>query len=285
MITTVNSFLSEILCIERNAALSRLPFVVSVLKGNSFGTDFSVQRAEARKIKVYQGGQMIATDMAKIWDGINGDKVIAIVSLEDVMSLSDQQCGPIGMESMSEALSALGRNTSVSSVIIKANSPGGQAFSSFTLDQAVKSLKEIKPVFASVYGSAASAAYIGLSGCTAIFASHEMCQIGSIGTISSVLDFTEQLKKEGINLIEEYADDSSDKNIEYREALKGNLKPIKARVNSINDKVLEIVSTNRPNSDMAKWKTGKLFNATEALEVGLIDGIMSFDALIEQLSN
>lgn len=285
MITTVNSFLSEILCIERNAALSRLPFVVSVLKGNSFGTDFSVQRAEARKIKVYQGGQMIATDMAKVWDGLNGDNIIAVLSLDGPMSLGDQACGPIGIDSLSESINALVKNPAVSAIVCKTHSPGGEVMAAFSLNQSIIEAVKVKPVIAFVYGMAASAAYVGLSGCSAIIAAHDMCQIGSIGTISTILDFTEQLKKEGINLIEEYADDSTDKNVEYREAIKGNTKPLKERVNSFNAKVLEIVSTNRPNSDMAKWKTGKLFNATEALEVGLIDGIMSFDALIEQLSN
>jgi ClpP class serine protease len=285
MISTVNSFLSEILCIERNAAISRLPFVVSVLKGNSFGADFSVQRAEARKIKVYQGGEMIANDMATIWNDLKGDNIIAVLSLDGVMSLGDQACGPVGMDSFSESINSLKKNPAISAIVIKTHSPGGEVMACFAINETIKEATKVKPVIAFVSGMAASAACIGLSGCSAVFASHEMCQIGSVGTISSILDFTEQLKKEGINLIEEYADDSTDKNVEYREAIKGNTKPLKERVNSFNAKVLEIVSTNRPNSDMAKWKTGKLFNATEALEVGLIDGIMSFDALIEQLSN
>lgn len=284
MITTVNSFLSEILCIERNAALSRLPFVVSVLKGNSFGTDFSVQRAEARKLEVYNNGLMETIDSGKIYGNLP-DNCIAIIKLHDVMSLSDQACGPIGIESLAESIDALKKNPSVSAIIVKGHTPGGEALSAFTLNESIKSAVKVKPVINFIYGMEASAGYIGLSACSAIIAAHSMCQIGSVGTFSSILDFTEQLKREGINLIEVYAEKSSDKNGEYREALAGNIQPLQDRVNAINEKVLSIVTENRPNADKEAWGTGKMFSADEALSNGMIDGIMSLDELIENLNN
>ena len=173
----------------------------------------------------------------------------------------------------------------MSAIVLKVNSPGGEAMAAFSLNEAIKEAVKVKPVIAHVIGMQASAAYIGLSACSAIFAAHDMCQIGSVGTLSSVLDFSEQLKMEGINLIELYAETSEEKNIEVREAVKGNTKLLQDRVNMFNEKVLQIVKENRPDSNYEAWSLGKIFTAKEAVKVGLIDGIMSFSELINKMSN
>ena len=135
---------------------------------------------------------------------------------------------------------------------------------------------------------AASAAYGIASSANHVVANRPEAYIGSIGTMATVVDDTEFWANEGFKLTDVYASASVDKNGWYREALEGNIKPLRAELDKFNNKFLSLVETNRQGmltKTREEWGTGKVYNAEEALSIGLIDQIASFDDTLNSLLN
>ena len=100
-----------------------------------------------------------------------------------------------------EALERLGRSTLARAVIVHVNSPGGTTGGSEELYNALKELKEKKPMVVVVEGLAASGGYI-----TAMASDHIVAQssslVGSIGVLFQYPDLSTLLKTVGVKVEE-----------------------------------------------------------------------------------
>ena len=100
-----------------------------------------------------------------------------------------------------EALERLGRSTLAKAVIVHVNSPGGTTGGSEELYNALKELKEKKPMVVVVEGLAASGGYI-----TAMASDHIVAQssslVGSIGVLFQYPDLSTLLKTVGVKVEE-----------------------------------------------------------------------------------
>ena len=150
--------------------------------------------------------------------------------------------------------------------------------------------KRNKPVLAFIDDFAASAAYGIAAGCDIITANNELARIGSIGVYLSIVDYSEQMKKEGINLIEVYAPQSTDKNADVRGAIEGKpeaLEALRKTAGKFCESFIASVENSRGDKlkeDRRTWGTGKVFFAEEALQMGLIDSIDSFENFLNYLN-
>ncbi|MCL2597375.1 MAG: S49 family peptidase [Paludibacter sp.] len=143
-----------------------------------------------------------------------------------------------------------------------------------------------KPVIAFIDDFAASAAYGIASACDHIVANNNMAWVGSIGCYTTFVDYSKYWEKEGIRVEDIYADQSTEKNSEYREALKGNFEPMRKITSHFAEDFISRVENSRGEKLTAKrdvWATGKMFFAPQALKIGLIDEINSFENLIKNL--
>jgi signal peptide peptidase SppA len=211
---------------------------------------------------------------------------VAITSLTDAIMKYDQACGPMGMIFKTRLMNMAENHPNIKAHILKIDSPGGSAMAMLNMADFVKGLK--KPVVAFVDDLSASAAYGIATGASYIVANRKEAQIGSIGTMCTMVDDREAFEKKGIKLTDVYADASTDKNGWYRAALEGDMAPLKTMLNEWNEKFLGVVETNRGpklTADRKTWGTGKIYNADEALSLGLIDDIGSFNDTINSLLN
>jgi signal peptide peptidase SppA len=211
---------------------------------------------------------------------------IAIHPFTDAIMKYDQSCGPDGVVTKMRGMQMADNHPNIKAHIIKIDSPGGSAMAMLNTADFVKGLK--KPVVAFVDDLSASAAYGISTGANYIVANRKEAQIGSIGTMCTMVDDTAAFEMMGIKLTDVYADASTDKNGWYRAALAGDMEPLKANLNQWNEKFLSLVETNRAGKLTAErkvWGTGKIYNADEALTMGLIDDIGSFDQTIQSLLN
>ncbi len=98
-----------------------------------------------------------------------------------------------------EALERLGRSSTAQAVVVHINSPGGTTAGSEQLHDALKRLKEKKPIVVVVDGLAASGGYIA-----AIAADHIVAQssslVGSIGVLFQYPNFAELMKTVGVSV-------------------------------------------------------------------------------------
>ncbi len=280
-----HGILSNIWLMDASRAAAYLPMVISWLKGSPLQVNANDTADHCRNdlqlaVKSLSGFEISEYGYEVSPEDAPEDS-IAIININGAITKYDQDCGPSGMITKSNILNRCFANDKIKGIVLNIDSGGGSgdAMRHFVAEVGIRN----KPVLAFVSDFAASAAYGIASSCDAIVANYDLAEVGSIGTYISLVDYSEKLKKEGINLIEVYASDSKDKNNEVKEALKGNLEPLRQRADHFNEKFLSMVESNRGEKLKAGrdvWGTGKLFYADQALEMGLIDSIDSFHNIL-----
>lgn len=173
-------------------------------------------------------------------------------------------------------------NPNIIAVVFLVNSPGGMVFYTDIAAAAIKSMQ--KPSVSFVMNMAASAAMWLISGTGRIIASSPLDRLGSIGTMASIMDIAGFLKKKlNIDVFDIYADKSTNKNIEIRTLLDESLPmdqrtaSIREDLNYVNEFFHQAIQDNLGIDPASDVFTGKIFNATQAIEVGLAHEINTFE--------
>lgn len=166
------------------------------------------------------------------------------------------------------------------------DTPGGQADGVLEFAEAIKSSS--KPVVAFVNGGMLASGGVWIaSAADYIYASSLLCEVGSVGAFSTLIDASERDKREGVKRITIRAKQSSDKNTVYdlaKSGDKGALAELEGRVSVLADHFINTVKSNRSEKlTTEEWNTGKMYFANEAVQMGLIDGISTLDESINLL--
>ena len=282
---SIHQILTGFWAIQYEYGVNYLPLVATWLKGDqavplAASQDRTDVLHEGIRFATLQNGAYSLSDWGSTGSPEQAPKnSIAILSIVGAITKHDQQCGPAGMNTKANILQRCYANDNISGIVIDIESGGGASNAMFMMNEVIG--KRNKPVVGFANDIAASAAYGILSACDVAVANSALTQVGSIGTIATIMDYSEQLKKQGINLIEVYATKSTDKNGWWREAMKGNLKPLQQEVDVWNGHFLDMVQKNRGSTLTGEgWDTGKLFFASDAKKIGLIDEIDSFDNIL-----
>jgi signal peptide peptidase SppA len=291
-----HNILGGIWMIDNEYVANYLPLVTNYLKGESVPVQLSSQSGSAHEelsdrnslylITPKNGAYKISEYGERVKPENAPENSIAVIEINGVITKYDQECGPAGMATKANLLKRCYQNSNITSIVLKIDSGGGEGYGMMLLNETIS--EKNKPVYAFVDDFAASAAYGIASACDKIFCNSAMAMVGSIGTYSTIVDFKGYYEKHGIKLHEIYASASSEKNKDFIEALNGNYEPLRARINQFNDHFLSLVSKGRGEllkSDSKVWGTGKVFKANEAMKIGLIDEISSFDNMISEIGN
>ena len=200
---------------------------------------------------------------------------IAVIPVVDVLMKYDQECGPVGTQTISKWLQQAEQNVNIDAIVLKIDSPGGTVDGTQTLAQQIAACK--KPVVAFVDGMMCSAAYWIGSAADYIICSTSTDIIGSIGTMMSWADAQPMWEKEGVVFHNVYADKSKDKNKIFTQANQKNYKPLKEKfLNPTNDVFVAAVQENRKGklqADAAGVLSGEVFMAEFSVALGLTDAI------------
>lgn len=263
----IKSLCNSVYHIDQGIAESYLPLITSLLKGTyNNNIDHSAERT---KNKAYAS------------DKSSGSGEVLIIPMNGVLTQEDQFCGPAGTDTIEQYLLNAYKNPNIKSVVLSIDGPGGDASAMFNLVNVIE--QRNKPVVAWVHSLCASAHYGVASSCDTIIVSKENDRIGSIGTYLTYYDFSGFFEKEGIKVIEEYADLSTDKNKAYRDAISGNRDKMKEMVNKYNSEFLSIVNKGRGKNIITEKGspfTGDLYFAREAFQLGLFDSYGTLDDAI-----
>jgi signal peptide peptidase SppA len=274
------SVIGKVWMIEQNYVQSQIPFLANLLDGKTAQLidekTFSEKR-EALRPFVIGAGPVAGKGGLALSNAAPGS--IAVINLTGALMKQDQWCGPEGTATIAGYIKEADANPNISAIILNIDSPGGTVDGTETLANTVKAAT--KPVVAFVDGMAASAAYWIASACSEIIASSNTDIIGSIGTQISFLDILPSLESRGIKFHEIQADESFNKNVEFREALKGNYKPLKENLlNPTNKVFVAAVTKNREGKldmEASDVLSGAIYLPKQAIKVGLIDHIGDFN--------
>jgi signal peptide peptidase SppA len=278
----MNPLLTEILSgpwlinTERSAAYASV--LLSLIKGERiFEGDSSLARKRNRPYILAGSGDQNQRLGFSDTDIPSGS--VAVIPIRSEILKYDQACGPRGTQSILNDVKAADQNPNIKSIVLVVDSPGGQVAGTDLLAEAIKN--STTPVVAFVDGLAASAAYWIISGASRIIASSDLDRIGSIGTMMMVEDLQPALEQMGVKFHEVYATLSADKNADFNQVLDGKYDRYRKNVlDVINNKFLASIRNNRPSVDESTF-SGRIFFAPQAIELGLIDEIGSFEKSIE----
>lgn len=184
-------------------------------------------------------------------------------------------CGG-GTEGLMQQMKEADDHKNISAHLIEIDSGGGEATNIESVARFIKNDIK-KPIVAWYNGTCASAAYYIAAAADEVFSSEPTDIVGSIGTYIGFQDLKGYFELNGITIHEIYADQSTLKNIDFKEALNGNYDPIKeGLLNPYAQTFINTISEFRNITDEDAFK-GKVYMTNEAIEIGLIDGMKTWD--------
>lgn len=261
----LRSVISSVWAVDEAYAMSVNPIMEQIISGKTVDLTSLISAAEPQMISSRSTG-----------------KTIAVVPIYDVLTREDY-CGDMGTETIHRILKEYAENPSIGGVILDFNTPGGQAEYIENVVETIASYP--KPIVSYVSGSCASAGYWLASNTDAIFTSVKTDRVGSIGTMVGYNKVNpESDDKPRYIQVYVYASKSVDKNKAGEELMKGNHDLyIKESLDPMNNVFLSNVQQGRAGIKETAL-TGKMYYSQDAIEQGLIDGIKSFDAVVEYIS-
>lgn len=186
---------------------------------------------------------------------------------------------------LTDQFKSLAKDDSVAAVVLRFDSPGGQAMGTAECAAAIIELRQRKPVVAYVSGWCCSAAFWLASQAGEIFASRSSL-IGSIGTLIVLVDVAEALERIGIKV-----------HVIATSPLKGTAVPgtaltdaqradLQRMVDATQSYFDEAVKSGRMMNDsqLAAVRTGQVWHTAEARRLRLIDSPnATFDHVLSTL--
>ena len=162
------------------------------------------------------------------------------------------------------------QNSQIKVIILEINSPGGSAVASDEIASAVKQAQ--KPVMAVIREVGASGGYWIASATDHIIA-NKMSITGSIGVISSYLEFSGLMEKYGVGYERLVAGKYKDVGTPFRELDAAERTLLQKKLDRIQEFFIEEIAANRDltTTKVESLATGEFYLGVEALELGLVD--------------
>ncbi len=176
----------------------------------------------------------------------------------------------------------------IKGVILRLDTPGGEVTASDILYNEILEFKKETgiPVLALMMGITASGGYYIASACDSIIA-HPSTITGSIGVISIFPNIEELLKKIGVKVNIIKSGSMKDSGSSFRKLTSNERIVFQDVVNEFYERFLEVVYKRRQNyfslQELKKIADGRIYTASQAYELKLIDEIGYFDTAMKKM--
>jgi protease-4 len=221
-----------------------------------------------------------------------GSAKILLLEIEGVIA-ETPQVGRIGF-GVRESLVARVRaqlekarkDDAIEAVVLRIHSPGGTATASEILYREIKRYKEDtgRPVVAELMGIATSGAYYAAMGADAVYA-YPTSVTGSIGVILSGVNLSGLMDKIGIADQTLTTGDFKDAGSPLRPMRQVEREQLESVLGDLYDRFKQVVAEGRPElgaERVAALADGRIFSANQAMEQGLIDGIVDLPGAVAE---
>lgn len=206
-----------------------------------------------------------------------GDKV-AVIELGGVIQYDDSACSPEGFKIL---LDQAEQDPSIKALVLRVDSGGGVATAGEEMTDLLNDFS--KPVVVSTASINASAAYEISSQADYIFAARTS-QVGSIGTVMSLTDYSGLYDMLGIQTENISSADSKDSSYGNRALTDDERAHYQQMVDETNDVFISFVAEGRGVSEetVRGWATGMTWTGMTAKDMGLIDEVGTVDDAFEK---
>lgn len=172
------------------------------------------------------------------------------------------------------------KNPAVKAILFEINSPGGSAVASDEIGSAIKKTKKF--TVSVIRDTGASGAY-WIASATDLIIANKMSITGSIGVISSYLEFSGLLDKYGVEYQRLVSGKYKDIASPFRNMTAEEERIFQKNLDTIRDYFIEEVAKNRnmSKSKVRQFSEGLFYIGSEAKELGLIDVLGNKDDAVK----
>ena len=209
---------------------------------------------------------------AKVSSGVAKDKVAVIYAEGEIVD--GEASSEVAGDRFVRMIEKVRKDKNVKAVVLRVNSPGGSVSASVKIRTALDRLMQEKPLVASYGDYAASGGYWISSGCQKIYAD-ATCLTGSIGVFSMIPEFSKVAKKVGVGIETIGSNKHSDMLSLMRPFDAAETAYMQASVEDIYELFVNLVAKSRNLSveQVDAIAQGRVWAATDALQIGLVDEI------------
>lgn len=211
---------------------------------------------------------------------------IALIEVDGMIANADEPAllGPGGdnpVALLKERLDKAAGDRAVKAVVLRINSPGGTVTGSELMYELLRDFREQtgKPIVASMLDVAASGGYYIACAADEIYALPTTVT-GSIGVIIILPQVTGTMSKLGIEAHVFKSGKYKDSGSPFREMEPQDAAVFDGLIDDMYARFVAVVKAGRPglaNADLSEIANGRVFFATDALELGLVDAIGTVD--------
>lgn len=194
--------------------------------------------------------------------------------------------GLTSYEGLTEQLTKADKDSEVRGILLDIDSPGGEAGGCFDLATLIQDIRKRKPVVAMVNDMACSAAYAIAASAKQIFIS-QTGLVGSIGVIMVHFDRSGALDQAGIKPTIISAGARKADGNPFGPLSKDVRERLQAEAETMRDMFVKVVVSGRPGLKAATVKDTEagVYMGQSALDLGLADGISTFDSVLKVMSS
>jgi protease-4 len=209
--------------------------------------------------------------------------VIAIIYAQGEIGSGEGDVNEIGEGSMRRSLQEARKNKNVKAIVLRINSPGGNALTSELIWREIELTKKVKPIVVSMGDYAASGGYYIACNANEIFAEANTIT-GSIGVFGILPNFTEAIKKIGINVEQVKTNPNASEYSPFK-PLDDNYRGFAQEgVEKIYGVFVKRVADGRKltTTQVDAIGQGRVWSGQDALKIGLVDKIGGMDEAIKE---
>lgn len=212
---------------------------------------------------------------------------VAVLTLDGVMApkanLFMRVSGGVSTQMAGLQIESAMADPRVTAMVLAIDSPGGSVFGTPELGATVREMAAIKPIVTVSEATLASAAYWVGSGANAVYISGPTVQVGSIGVVAShnydpaARGVTTEITAGKYKRIASATGPLSEEGKAY----------MQSQVDHLYQVFVDAVASNRgttPDSVLEHMADGRVFIGQQAIDRGLVDGVSTVDAMVEQLA-
>lgn len=214
------------------------------------------------------------------------EKAIAVIDVSGtLMKRGSSLSASSSMIRLRQQVRAAARDEGVAAIVLRIDSPGGTTSGTADLAKEVAAAAKEKPCVAFVEDLCASAAYWIASQCDQIFANDATALVGSIGTFIGLYDQSGQYAAAGVRAVVLKSGRYKAAGFAGSEITDEQKAYWQQIVDLTQGEFTAAVSAGRKidAAKVAEMADGRVHLAGDALKMGLIDGVKSFDALLTEM--
>jgi protease IV len=237
---------------------------------------------EYNKISIVDYAQKVATTSESV---DSQDKIAIIYAQGEIMS-GEGDTNTIGEGSMNRSLIEARKDENIKAIVLRIDSPGGNALTSDLIWREIELTKKVKPVVVSMGNYAASGGYYIACNANKIFAENNTIT-GSIGVFGILPNFTPLATKMGIHTEQLKTNDNA---AEYSPFVPMDEKFKAVTLESVERIYKTFITHVAEGRKMTVAQVdsigqGRVWSGSQALKIGLVDKIGGLDDAIKEAAS